>query len=222
MAVTWQLFESAASSYEAWYTTRRGQRAAGAEQALLVRLLAELPEVRSVLEVGTGSGHFAAGLAQSGFHVVGLERAPAMVKEARRQPVSLALVIGDAHQLPIRAGCVDAVVFVTTLEFLDEPVAALREAVRVARRAVVAIVLNRLSLGGISRRWGRQARGPLLGVARDYSLGRLRRELKQAAGTRRGAMRWSSTLFPNGLWKLGARVPLGDAIGVVAALRADY
>lgn len=80
--MAWQLFEHAASHYEAWYSTERGRRADSAEQALLEGLLRQLPNARTVLEVGSGTGHFAARLAESGFQVIGLERAPAMVREA--------------------------------------------------------------------------------------------------------------------------------------------
>jgi hypothetical protein len=70
----------------------------------------------------------------------------------------------------------------------------LGEAVRVARRGIVAVVLNRYSLGGLSRRWGPQLRGSLLSQARDYSLCRLRRELQKAARARLQMTYWSSTL----------------------------
>jgi hypothetical protein len=92
--------------------------------------------------------------------------------------------------------------------------------VRVARRGIVAVVLNRYSLGGLSRRWGPQSRGSLFSQARDYSLSRLRRELQEAAGARLQMAYWSSTLFPNGLWLLRAKLPLGDVIGIAASLTA--
>lgn len=215
----WELFHRAASDYERWYTTRRGRRADIAERALLKWLLGHLAETRTVLEVGSGTGHFAGWLAESGFEIVGLERAPAMVKEAQRSFPSIPFVLGDAHSLPFRTGAVDVVVFITTLEFIEDGAPALREAVRVARRGVLAIVLNRWSLGGLSRRFGPQSRRALLGQANDYSLRRLRCELQQAAGARLLGMRWSSTLFPDGLWNFAAPIPVGDVIGIVAELK---
>ena len=217
--MVWEIFERAAGEYEGWYTTRRGRRADIAERALLQWLLARVPAARSILEVGSGTGHFAGWLAESGFDVVGLDRAPAMVKEAQRIFPSIPFVLGDAHRLPFRTGAVDAVVFVTTLEFLESAATALREAVRVARGAVAAVVLNRCSPGGLSRRFGPQSLRSLLGQARDYSLSRLRRELREAAGDRVSALYWSSTLFPGRSWNRMARVPLGDVIGIIAELK---
>jgi hypothetical protein len=78
----------------------------------------------------------------------------------------------------------DLVVFVFTLEFLEDPGAALVEAVRVARRGLIVVGLNRWSLGGLSRRWGRDARRPVLGRARDFTLPSLRRLVSAAAGPR--------------------------------------
>lgn len=215
----WEIFQQTAGEYERWYTTRRGRRADIAERALLDWLLGRLQGVESILEVGSGTGHFAGSMAASGFDVVGLERAPAMVKEARRSFPSITFVLGDAHRLPFRTGAVDAVVFITTLEFLDSAATALREAVRVARRGIVAVVLNRSSAGGFSRRFGSQSRRALLGQARDYSLSRLRREVREAAGDRLAALYWSSTLFPDGFWNQMARVPLGDVLGIMAGLK---
>jgi SAM-dependent methyltransferase len=215
----WEIFQRAAGGYEHWYATRRGQRADSAERALLQRLIGSIPQATTVLEVGSGTGHFCRWMAESGFEVVGLDRAPAMLKEAQRNSPSIPVVLGDAHRLPFRSETVDAVVFVTTLEFLDTTAVALREAVRIARRGIAAIVLNRISLGGLSRRLGPQSSGSLLGQARDYSLRRLRQELKETAGDRLVTINWSSTLFPDGLWNQMAKVPLGDVIGMTAELK---
>lgn len=214
----WTIFEQAASQYEAWYGTPPGQRADQAERALLAWLLAGFPDVRRVLEVGCGTGHFTAWLATQRLQAVGLERAPAMLAEMRRRLPHIPAVLGDAHQLPFRAEGVDVVVFVTTLEFLEEPERVLTEAVRVARNGVVLLVLNRWSLGGLSRRWGSQAKRPLLGQACDYSLRALRTMVRRAAGPRLQGVRWASTLFPNGLWRQRARLPMGEVLGLAAVL----
>jgi len=217
--VGWEIFQRTAGVYERWYTTPRGRRADIAERALLNWLMGRVPKVRTVLEVGSGTGHFASYLAESGFEVVGLDRAPAMVMEARRNFPSLPFLLGDAHRLPFGTGTVDVVVFVTTLEFLESSATAMREAVRVAHRGIVAIVLNRHSIGGLSRRFGPQSRGALLGQARDYSLSQLHRELREAAGERLDALEWSSTLFPNGFWNSVAPIPIGDVVGLAGELR---
>jgi len=217
--VSWLIFERAASRYQQWYTTRAGRRADAAERRLLLYLIDLFHNARSVLEVGCGTGHFTAFLAVRGFSATGLDRAPAMLTEAARGFPSLRLVLGDAHDLPFRDTSADLVVFVTTLEFLEDPARALREAVRVARRGVVAVVLNRCSLGGLSRRWGPQSRGALLSKARDFSAGELRQHLLEAAGRRADGIRMVSTLFPDGLSRAISRIPLGGVIGAAVKLR---
>lgn len=119
-----------------------------------------------------------------------------MLMEARRLFPSLPVVMGDAHRLLFKTNSADLAVFVATLEFLEDPLLALRAAVRIARRAAVAIALNRRSLGGLSRRWGPQSRGALLRHARDYSTAELRAVLVQAAGSRLDAIASASSLFP--------------------------
>jgi ubiquinone/menaquinone biosynthesis C-methylase UbiE len=150
--------------------------------------------------------------------VVGLDRSPGMLAEMRRRAADIPAVLSDAHCLPFGEGAVDLVVYVTTLEFLEDPTRSLVEAVRVARQGVILVVLNRRSLGGLSRRWGPQSHQPLLGQARDYSLAALQKMVSRAAGPRFRQLRWSSTLFPARLWALRLSLPLGDVIGLAAAL----
>ena len=214
----WQLFERNAAGYEEWYSTPRGRRADLAERALLERLLAPFAAAQSALEVGCGTGHFTRWLAGRLPHVVGLDRAPAMLAEAGRHYPRLRLIQGDARHLPIRSRAVDLTLFVLTLEFVDDPLEALAEAVRISRRGLLVLALNRFSLGGGSRRWGRDARRPLLGQARDFSLGILRALVTTAAGPRVRALRWASVLFPLGQAGVSLRIPLGDVIGVAVEL----
>lgn len=214
----WRRFERHAAGYEAWYATPRGRRADLAERALLERLLAPFAGARSALEVGCGTGHFTRWLAGRLPHVVGLDRAPAMLTQAHRRHPGLRLVQGDAQQLPVRSRAVDLGLFALTLEFLDDPAGALAEAVRVARRGVLVMALNRCSPGGLSRRWGPDARRPLLGQARDFTLGALRMLASTAAGARLRSLRWASALFVLGRADLSLRIPLGDVIGLAVEL----
>ena len=216
--VGWQPFERRAAGYEAWYTTRRGRRADLAERALLERLLAPFAEAQSALEVGCGTGHFTRWLAGRLPHVIGLDRAPAMLAEAQRPRTLPFLIQGDAHHLPIRSRAVDLSVFVITLEFVEHPAVALAEAVRVARRGVLVVALNRWSLGGCSRRWGADARRSLVGQARDFTWLSLRALASAAAGPRLRALTWAGVLFPGGPVGVAARIPFGDVIGIAVEL----
>jgi len=212
--VPWELFEQAAPRYGDWYATRRGRRVDEAECALLTWLLALFPAAQSVLEVGCGTSHFVEWLAERSLSVVGLDRSPAMLREMRAHRPDIPAVLGDAHRLPFRDGAVDLALFVTTLEFLDDPEEALAEAARVARRGLLVVALNRWSLGGLSRRHGPQSRRPVLSRARDVGASELKRLVVQAAGSRPVRIRWSSTLFPWPFRGWQSRIPLGDVIGL--------
>ena len=182
--MAWEIFEAAAERYEGWYASARGRRADRAERALLTWLLAWVAGDLRVVEIGCGTGHFTRWLAARGCVAIGLDRSPAMLREARRSVGGGPLVLGDAERLPLRDRAVDVSALVTTLEFLEHPEQALRESVRVAERGLVLVVLNRCSLGALSRRWGPQSHGSLLARARDVTRARLQRDLERAAGPR--------------------------------------
>ena len=215
--MSWEPFDQAAARYDAWYDTPRGQRVEYAERGLLDELLTAFPGADSLLDVGCGTGRFSAWLAPA-FRVVGVDRSAAMLAEMRGRHPKIPVVLGDAHRLPLPDAAIDLVLFVTTLEFLDDPLAALSEAVRVARRGLILLVLNRWSVGGLSRRAGAQARSALLGQARDVSLLSLRAMAMEAAGARVVALPWASTLFPDGLWAARGRLPLGDVLGMAVVM----
>jgi SAM-dependent methyltransferase len=218
--VSWELFERAASRYEAWYATPRGRRASCAETELLAWLLRPFADAHSVLDVGCGTGHFTRWLAQRGLRPIGLDRAPAMLAAMRRHLPRCPALLADAHALPLGDRAVDLVILVATLEFLANPREALAEAARVARRGLVAVTLNHWSLGALSRRIGRAARGALLPHARDLSPPELRRLVEQAAAGRLVGLRARSALLPRPFPTAPTRIPLGDVAGVAAQLRA--
>jgi len=216
--VTWERFEQAAGGYDAWYDTPQGRRAVRGERELLAWLLAPFAASRTVLDVGCGTGQSTAWLAAHGLRPIGLDRAPAMLSRARERVPGCPLLLGDAQALPLRDRSVDLVAFVTTLEFLPSLEGALAEAVRVARSGVVTVVLNRWSVGGLSRRIGPQSRGALLSCAQDLSLPRLRSALRKSADARLVDLRWRSALLPSPLPTSPTPLPLGDVLGVAATL----
>lgn len=94
-----------------------------------------------ILDVGCGIGSLEERFPHHG--IIGLDRSEAMIQAARER-VSAPFVLGDATELPIANGSVDAVVFVSTLEFLPDIDAVLAEATRVLASdgILVALVLN--------------------------------------------------------------------------------
>jgi SAM-dependent methyltransferase len=216
--IGWRVFEKEAPKYEAWYATSHGRKVDRAERALLDWLLASFAQAQSVAEIGCGTGHFTRWFAKKLTVVIGLDRAPNMLTEFRKVSPDVPIILGDAHRLPIRDGGVDLSALVLSLEFLEDPLAALAEAVRVARKGVLLVVLNRWSLGGFSRRIGPQRRGAILSRAEDRSVTSLKSMARKASGTRLRHILWTSTLFPDGIWKVCFPIPLGDVLGVALLL----
>ncbi len=133
--------EHVARDYEAWYEQGFGRFASRQEEALLHQLLQRFPGASSLLEVGCGTGHFIRWFAQQGFQVTGLDTSPAMLEQARLRN-GTSYLLGDALALPFENQRFDLVALITTLEFVTDPV----QAMRVARQGLLLGVLNRSSL----------------------------------------------------------------------------
>jgi ubiquinone/menaquinone biosynthesis C-methylase UbiE len=167
------------AGYEAWYDTE-GRVANQLERGLLGWLLDDFSGVESVLEIGTGTGHFARWLKGLNWRVVGLDTSASMLAEAVRRD-GLPYVRADAGALPFADRIFDVALMVTTLEFLPDPILALREAARVVRCGIVFGVLNRWHPLARQRR---RSGVPLWQAAHFYSLPELR-NVRRALGTDR-------------------------------------
>jgi SAM-dependent methyltransferase len=219
--MTWEAFETAAPRYEAWYHSPRGRCTSEAEGALLDRLLRRFPASRSALEVGCGTGHFTRWLVGRHLEAFGLDRSRAMLAEAHGAASDLPLLQADARQLPLRDHCVDLVFFITTLEFIESPERAVAEAARVARVGLILLVLNRWSVGALSRRWGRDAKGALLHDARDFSLPELCALVRRSTPRRLRPIDWSGAVFPVPFAGATAPLPFAGVLGIAVALEDD-
>ncbi len=132
-----------ADRYDAWYDTAAGRVLFDLELAALGPLLTGTACPR--LEVGVGSGRFAAALGVE----VGIDPAEAPLRLASSRGVLV--VRGSGRALPFPDGCFGAVVLVVTLCFADDPAGVLAEAARVLRPG------GRLDLGLVpsDSAWGR-------------------------------------------------------------------
>jgi ubiquinone/menaquinone biosynthesis C-methylase UbiE len=113
-------FEAHAERYDAWFEDHRW-----AYQSELNAVRVLLPPGRRALEVGVGSGRFAAPLGVN----EGVEPSAAMRRLAARRGIRA--VDGTAERLPYPDARFDSVILVTTICFVDDVDATLREAFRV-------------------------------------------------------------------------------------------
>ena len=189
----------AARRYEAWYETEFGRRADALERRLLSEHLATLGPAGSLLEVGSGTGHFSDLWAGAGYRAVGVDLAADSLGFSLQRRPAFPVVRGDALALPFRDRSLDVVAMVTALEFIAPPLAALEEAARVARRGLLIGALNRWSPVAWWRRgraWWQRGRTPSsYRGARLFSPRELQR-LAKRLGEREAVVRWQTALYP--------------------------
>ena len=119
----------------------------------------------SVLDVGTGTGRAAIGLARAGATVVGVDASAEMLEVARGRAgeagVDVVFDAGDAHALPFPGNHFDAAVSLRVLMHTPDWVRCVGELCRVARRRVVVDFPSLSSLAAIESgaRFARRAIG---------------------------------------------------------------
>jgi SAM-dependent methyltransferase len=164
-----------AERQEKWFGTPEGQGAITFEQELLRKVWAPISPQR-VLEVGCGSGIFLEWFKSQGHMVAGVEPSSSSLELARRRLGSkVRLNQGFAENLPYEDNEFDTVAFITSLEFVDDPVMALKEAFRVARGSVLLGVLNKYSLGQLQYNIQRFWKKTVFSRARFFSVFQLSR-----------------------------------------------
>jgi ubiquinone/menaquinone biosynthesis C-methylase UbiE len=132
--------------YETWQKSPEGVLLDRLSSELILRLLRPRKGER-ILDIGCGTGDHLLLLCRLGFDVTGLDASPYMLDIARsRLGNKASLKIGRAEDLPFEDNEFDLATLIITLEFLDDPLAALKEAGRVTKRTVFVGALNRLSL----------------------------------------------------------------------------
>lgn len=155
---------------ERWFRSPEGRKALEFEQGLFGKVWSPV-SLQRVLEVGCGTGIFLDWFRAQGHLVAGLDPSAASLEIARqRLGHKVRLSQGFAENLPYEDNEFDTVALITSLEFVDEPIAALREAFRVARRNVLVGALNRFSVGGLQYGVQGLRRGSLYSRARFFSV----------------------------------------------------
>ncbi|NLI83566.1 MAG: methyltransferase domain-containing protein [Deltaproteobacteria bacterium] len=169
-----------ARHYNDWFLSERGRVVWSLETGLLSRIWAPKGP-QKLLEVGCGTGIFTEWFASQGHRVTGIEPSPEMLNIAHlRLPSRIDLDQGFAEDLPYDDNAFDTVAFITTLEFVNEPVQALREALRVAKRHILLGVLNKYSLITGQRLLERLWKNSVFDHARFFSVFELHHLISQA------------------------------------------
>lgn len=97
-------------------------------------LVSRIPhDALRVLDVATGTGAVALELVRRGHTVVGIDQSPDMLAVARKRLPLVEFREGRAELLPFADGEFDALTFTYLLRYVDDPVATLRELMRVVK-----------------------------------------------------------------------------------------
>jgi trans-aconitate methyltransferase len=91
-----------------------------------------------ILDLGCGTGHLTAKIAETGAQVVGVDRSPEMIRQAKEKYPSLRFEVMDAREIQLE-GKFDAVFSNATLHWIKEPervIAGIRELLRPGGRFV--------------------------------------------------------------------------------------
>ena len=181
----------AARQYEAWSQGPQGR----AMDRWLEACLPDLLKVKAgerVLDIGCGDGTHLLAMKGLGLNISGVDASPHMINRAReRLGHRCTLKTGRAEDLPFEDNAFDLSVMIHTLEFLDNPAEALREAGRVARRAVVVCVMNSASRQGLLRKLRPSSVAPPLNRGRFFSLWELKTLVRGTLG--RVPVSWHSS-----------------------------
>ena len=164
------------AAYHAWYETPRGAWIGAREAGLMLELM-QPDRGERLLDVGCGTGWFSARFAEAGLQVTGLDPDRSALGFAAQRYPTIRWIEGRGEQLPFDAGTFDHVAAVTSLCFVEDPAAVLREMWRVSRHSVVLGLLHRPSLLWMAKR----GRGSYRGARWDG---------------RKDVRRWVATLSP--------------------------
>ena len=213
-----------AAKYDQWYQSPRGRYADAQEKKLFLRLV-QPQRGQSLLEVGCGTGHNLEFFSELGLDATGIDSSEPMLQmAAKRLGPEARLLLGKANKLAFDNNSFDIVALITVLEFLPDPIGALKEAARVSREKVYIGVLNKASILGIARRIKGRFRNSIYNQARFYTIWEIEGVVRRVLGNI--SLTWKSVLFlPLGWHRYCHRVdrflsfqrnPFGAFLGICA------
>ena len=150
-------FDRIAARYDEWYQTPLGRAVDRFEKEAVFALARPRPGA-ICLDVGCGTGNYALELAAIGARAAGVDDSSEMLHvakgKAERAGLRIPLAQARGEALPFSSGTFDLVIAVTTLEFVRNPEAVVREMMRVLKPGgqLVVGVLTRWSIWALLRR----------------------------------------------------------------------
>jgi len=180
-------FSDLSHNYDRWYQTPLGRYIDECERSALLELLKPC-EGEMILDVGKGTGIYLLDAVRFGAHVIGIDISVNMLnvlgKKIKNRKIhsQVDLLVADAENLPFRSNLFDKIICNTVLEFLLNPIQALKEFNRtiLLDGKVVMGVLTSTSLWALKRRMNNLRVEDIWSKARFFSFRSLRKTSDQA------------------------------------------
>jgi len=206
-----------AQEYEKYYETKY-RRADLLEKKLLTKLFGQFQNVRKVLEVGCGTGHFTRWMESAlGFECYGVDTSKAMLSEARQMWPKASLLESEAIHLPFKPKSFDIVTFITSLEYMPDAASALNEAARVAKEGIIIGLMNKKSPSTARKMLrAKTMKDSFYRNAKFYSVSDIEKKLPEESAV----VFCCTTVFPKvfGSWE-SSLFPFGGFLGIAVKLR---
>ena len=175
-------FDVKATSYESWYQTPPGKYADSLEKELFLKLVQPEPG-QKLVDIGCGTGDYLAFFQQSGLETTGIDVSEAMLAIASQKlGPGTRLCQGSAEKLPFDNDSFDIATLITTLEFVSDPLLALREAARVSRAIIFLGVLNNASPLALARRMKGKFHHSIYNLGSFYSIWDIKAMTREVIG----------------------------------------
>ena len=204
-------FDQVAGFYDDWYSHPQGRQVFKAELKALESLI---PDSGLGLEVGAGTGVFAESLTEENRKIICLDPSGAMLAKARER--KMPAIMGVGEHIPVTEGAVGFAYMVTTLEFLENPVTALKQIRETTKKdaPLTILFINADSAwGSLYKQIG--AKGdPVFRYARLRSLSEVHEMLVEAGYVIQGCV-GTLTTGPEELDVGGELKELGPETGVI-------
>ena len=185
--------ERVAQVYNRWYETKKGAVADILEKELISRI-GKLRPGEKILDIGCGTGNHLLFFGAKGMETIGIDISLPMLRVAQKKlSQSNLLCIAKSEALPFKEKSFDIISLITTLEFVEDPLRAMQEAIRVSRDKILLGVLNKYSLTSMGRRMKGIFHPSIYNEAIFYSIWELKKLLTKVLG--KGNLNWGSALI---------------------------
>ncbi len=209
-----------AREYEDSFATKY-KRADQLEKRLLTKLLGQFKESESLLDIGCGTAHFTRWIDFHGLECYGVDTSISMLHEAKKMWVNGRLLQSEGTHLPFKDKSMDLVIYVTSLEYLQNISTAFSEAYRVARKGIIVGLLNKKSPGTIRKQIKALTKNAsFYSNAHFYSFSNIKETLNKILPGMYTIVFWSTTVFPRIFGDFESSIfPFGSFLGIAIQLR---